>query len=664
MKHRKLIACALLLPLILCGCAGAERPAAEPPAGGGPAPEARPSTLHVRAVNDLPDDFILGMDLSSVLAEEASGVRYRDYDGTERDIFRLLAENGITHIRVRVWNDPYDAQGNGYGGGTCDVDCAAEIGRRAAEAGMQLIVDFHCSDFWADPGKQMPPKAWAGMSVEQKAAALGEFTRSSLRQMLDAGAVIGMVQIGNETNQYFCGEKSWLKICLLMNAGAAAVREVCPDALVALHFSNPERVGAYRDYARQLDEHAVDYDVFASSYYPYWHGTTDNLSAALSEIAETYGKKVMVMETSYAYTAEDTDFFGNTVGDGGGVSKPFPFTVQGQANSVRDVIDAVAHTKNGIGVVYWEGAWISVGTESRERNSALWERYGSGWASSFAADYDPADAGKYFGGCAVDNQAFFAPDGTALESLRLFRLLRGGNEVPVAADALEDTELTVDLNGDVRLPETVEAVMNDGSRRTLPVVWSFSDADREAMRSGGVRTYTVSGEAGGLPARAFVSVVEYNYLVNGGFEDGDLNGWVLTDLAGADQLCAEEKKTDSLTGAWHMHFWSARQDSVEFTLEQTPEVLPPGRYSFSISIMGGDGGETDIRAYVLRDGELVGEAPMHISSFGNWDCGRVENVECADGQTLTVGIRVKCAGTSSGAWGKIDDAALTSAAVR
>jgi arabinogalactan endo-1,4-beta-galactosidase len=173
----------------------------------------------------------------------------------------------------------------------------------------------------------------------------------------------------------------------------------------------------------------VDYDVFASSYYPFWHGTLENLANVLSDIAETYGKKVMVAETSYAFTAEDSDFFGNTIGDGSSIVKGYPFTQQGQANLVRDVIDAVANqTTNGIGVIYWEGTWISAGGESYEENKTLWEKYGSGWASSYAAEYDPVDAGKWYGGCAVDNQAFFTADGHATEALKVFALVRTGND--------------------------------------------------------------------------------------------------------------------------------------------------------------------------------------------------------------------------------------------
>jgi arabinogalactan endo-1,4-beta-galactosidase len=102
--------------------------------------------------------------------------------------------------------------------------------------------------------------------------------------------------------------------------------------------------------------------------------------------------------------------------------------VQGQADHIRYVIDTVANkTANGIGVFYWEGTWISVGGENYEENAALWEKHGSGWASSYAAQYDPEDAGKWYGGCAVDNQALFDENGKALESLKVFALVRSGN---------------------------------------------------------------------------------------------------------------------------------------------------------------------------------------------------------------------------------------------
>ena len=615
------------------------------------------STVFVEKVEGLEEDFILGMDASCVPALEASGVKYYNFDGREQDVFRTLAENGINYIRVRVWNDPFDSSGRGYGGGNCTIDTALEIGKRATAYGMKLLVNFHYSDFWADPGKQMAPKAWKGMEIEEKAQALYAYTRDSLKKLKQAGVAVGMVQIGNETNGHFCGEKTWFNMQQLFSAGSRAVREVFPDALVAVHFANPEKAGSYDTYAAKLDYYKVDYDVFASSYYPFWHGSLENLSQVLTGIHNTYGKKVMVMETSYAYTPEDTDFNGNTISDGSAVTKDYPYTVQGQTRSVQNVIKTVASIPGGIGVVYWEGTWITVGQNSWEENHEKWEQFGSGWASSYAAGYDPEDAGKYYGGSAVDNQALFGPDGKPLESLRVFHLVRYGNKVPLKADALEDTVLEFDIGDPVVLPDTVNAVMSDGSSSPVAVKWDVTAAQLESMAAGPGK-HTVTGTADGMKATAYISIVEFNYLKNAGFEDGTPEPWVITDLGGADQLYPEEKQTDSLSGAWHMHFWSAKTDSVEFILEQTPEKLAAGKYKFTVSIMGGDGGRTEIYAFVKRNGEIVQTAPLAITSYGNWDTATVRGIEY-DGQgTLTVGIYVKCQGAGNGAWGKIDDAAL------
>ena len=616
------------------------------------------SEIYVEKVENLSEDFIMGMDASSVLAEEASGVKYYNFDGEEQDVFKTLAENGVNYIRVRIWNHPYDAEGNGYGGGNCDINTAVEIGKRATRYGMKLLVNFHYSDFWADPGKQMVPLAWKDMAIEEKTEALYAYTKECLELLKAAEVDVGMVQIGNETNGTFCGETIWFNFQYLFQAGAKAVRETFPEALVALHFANPEKASSYADYARKLDYYAVDYDVFASSYYPYWHGTLENLSAVLTDINQTYGKKVMVMETSYAYTAEDSDFNGNTISEGSVVTKNYPYTVQGQATSVRDVIDTVAKIPGGIGVVYWEGTWITVGQNSWEENSAKWEQFGSGWASSYASSYDPNDAGKYYGGCAVENQAMFGPDGMPLDSLRIFNLVRYGNQPALRADALEDVHLTVDIGSPVVLPETVNAIMNDGSTSAVTVEWDVAQSELDAMASGGAAKYEVTGTADGMAAHAYVSVVEFNYLTNDSFELGNLTGWTVVDNGAADELYVEEKLTDSLTGSWHMHYWSAASDSVNFALEQQVSGLAAGTYKYSISIMGGDSGEYEAYAYVKVNGETVATVPMAITSYGSWDTGEITGVECAEGDVLTVGISVKCQGAGNGAWGKIDDAKL------
>ena len=615
------------------------------------------SSLYVKKVDNIPGDFIFGMDASSVLSEEASGVKYYNFDGEEQDVFKTLAENGVNYIRVRVWNNPYDKDGNGYGGGNCDINTAVEIGKRATKYGMKLLVNFHYSDFWADPGKQMVPLEWKDMAIEEKADALYEYTKECLELLKKEKIDVGMVQLGNETNGKMCGETTWFNMHYLWKSGSKAVREIFPEALIAIHFANPEKAGSYDTYASKLAYYEIDYDVFASSYYPFWHGTLENLTNVLTKISEDHKKKVMVMETSYAYTPDDTDFNGNTISEGSAVTKNYPYTVSGQATAVRDVVEAVVKIPDGIGVVYWEGTWISVGTDSWEENSKKWEKYGSGWASSYASDYDPDDAGKYYGGSAVDNQAMFDEKGSPLESLRVFNLVRYGNDAEIKADALEDCILTFDIGSEVKLPDTVNAIMTDSSRSAIDVKWDITDGELASMSDRGGK-YEVKGTAGKMEAVAYISVIEFNYLKNFSFEDGDLTGWTLSDLASCDELYVEDKVTDSLSGSRHMHFWSAAQNSVEFTLEQKVGDLESGEYKYSISIMGGDGGSTDIYAYVKLNGETVKTVPMKITSYGNWDTAVIDGIEYTEGDALTVGIYVKCAGEGNGAWGKIDDAML------
>ena len=626
-------------------------------------------SLYVKKVENMPESFIMGMDASAVPSLEASGVKYYDYDGQEKDVYEILHNNGINYIRVRIWNDPFDKDGNGYGGGNCDINNAIEIGKRATEHGMKLLVNFHYSDFWADPAKQMVPKAWVGMDSATMSKALYDYTKESLQKLVDAGVDIGMVQIGNETNGYMCGFKGWMDITSLMKAGANATREVCPDAMIAIHFANPEKVTNYKNYAYYLASQGVDYDVFASSYYPFWHGTLDNLATVLNNVADNYGKKTLIVETAYVNTDEDTDFFGNTGTD---AVKPYPFTEQGQANHIRELTDtAVNKMNNCIGIFYWEGTWISVGGATWEENSEKWEKYGSGWASSFAAEYDPKDAGQYYGGCSVDNQAFFDAKGNARESLKVFGLVRKGNVVENKADAIEDVNLIVDLNGDVVLPTSVNAVMLDNSKQEIPVEWKqmakienyvtgdFTAIDYSIFTSGGVAKYDVIGEAGGMTAHCYVSMVEYNFLKNWSFEDdAEGSGWTATALKDFDELYVEDKVTDSLTGTKHYHFWGSGE--VEFTIEQEISGLKAGEYKYALSTMGGDCGEYTSYIYVKINGEIAYQSAAEFTVYNAWHFAEIEGILVNEGDVVTVGLYFKSAGAGNGAWGKIDDAMLNS----
>ena len=622
-------------------------------------------TLFAKKIEGLSDEFIMGMDVSSVIAEEQSGVKYYDFEGNEADLFKVVHDNGINYIRVRVWNDPYDENGNGYGGGNNDIDKAIEIGKRANKYGMKLLVDFHYSDFWADPKKQFAPKGWENFSHFERYYAIHDFTLESLQKMKVAGIDVGMVQIGNETSggriAGYNGERADY-FAAYINAAAEAIKEVYPGALKAVHFTNPEAYKNYLDWAKKLDTYKADYDVFGTSYYPYWHGTLENLQSVLSTIAETYNKKTMVLETSYCFDSENTDFWSNTIGSDSDVYKPFPFTIAGQANHVSSVIETIANTTNGIGVCYWEGAWIPVGTTSFEENSAKWEKYGSGWASSYSKDYDPDDAGLWYGGSAVENQAFFDKDGHPLESLKIWNLVRFGNDVPRYIDGIRDTEITFNTSDTIVLPSTVSVVYNDASTSEIPVTWEPFDTD--AAKAAGNARYVINGTVeGGQKVKCFLNVLELNFVENYSFEEEDVSMWKVTNNSSTDfnpdYYKAEVTGENVQTGKFAFAFWGKNEKSVNFDLEQELNITNPGIYKFQASFTGGAGTGTanedkqNIYIFVKINGEIKYQQSIKISSWNNWHDAKIPELEINTGEKVTIGAHIES--DEAGIWGSAED---------
>ncbi|WP_223702509.1 glycosyl hydrolase 53 family protein [Sutcliffiella deserti] len=613
-------------------------------------PDPVEANIFVERVEGLDEEFIKGVDISSILSLEESGVKFYNEAGVEQDIFTTLSDAGVNYVRVRIWNDPYDTEGNGYGGGNNDLEAALEIGKRATANGMKLLVNFHYSDFWADPAKQQAPKAWEALNFEDKKAAVYSFTKESLQAMVDEGIEIGMVQVGNETNGAFVGESDFTKMSALFNEGSKAVREINADTLVALHFTNPETSGRYASLAQRLQQNSVDYDVFASSYYPFWHGTLANLTSVLKDVADTYDKKVMVVETSYAYTAEDGDGHGNTAPKDSGQTLNYPITVQGQATAVRDVFEAVANVgEAGIGVFYWEPAWLPVGPpDDLENNKELWETYGSGWATSYAAQYDPHDAGAWFGGSAVDNQALFDFNGNPLPSLNIFKYVDSGAVAPLKIDEISDISLSVILGETITLPETVTVTYNDGSKGTTPVTWE-NEALEQAINNG-VGTYVIDGTVeGGMSVKAHLEIKPENFVLNPSFEESDRSMWEIGyGNEATPHTDYQDKASDAKSGNYSLHFYSANE--VNFYVEQTITGLKPGYYNLSMFLQGGDAGDSEMYLYATTsDNEYKMETS--VNGWVNWSNPSIGDILVVDG-TLTIGARIKA---GAGAWGSLDD---------
>ncbi|MCR4990700.1 MAG: glycosyl hydrolase 53 family protein, partial [Lachnospiraceae bacterium] len=589
--------------------------------------------------------------------------KYYDENGEEQDLLKILADSGINCVRVRVWVDPFDEEGKGFGGGNCTAETAGEIGKRAAAYGMSTCVDFHYSDFWADPGKQMVPKAWKDLSLDEKANALSDYTKESLDTITKAGAKVTMVQVGNEINNGMSGEKGLNNKLKLVKAGCDSVREFAAgkgsEIAIVLHYTQIDDKKNILEIARQLQSAKVDYDVFGVSYYPYWHGSLENMTEVLKEVASTYGVKTCVMETSYPFTDEDGDGTANSV-SGTSLKNSYPVSVQGQANAIRDIIKA-AIDGGSLGLFYWEGAWIPVGGDPKT-NSELWEEYGSGWASSFAADYDPDDAGKYFGGTSWDNQAFFDFEGHKLPSLDVFKYIdfgAKGSEVEILTDLNAEDAISVDVSigADVSLPEDIEVVYNDTSLdEPLHVTWD--DNDTSAIDTNEAGVYYVKGKAqcSAMPGvetevTAKVNVANINYIVNPGFEEEVAGEWTAETFGGGTATDIQDKEADAYGGTKAFHYYKAKDFS--FNMHQEVSEVPEGTYVLTAFVQGGDmGADASVIMYADINGQRYETENITLDGWQQWKEMKINGLEIKDGDTVTVGCEVTASG---GGWGTIDD---------
>lgn len=608
--------------------------------------------IFIEPIEGISDDFIRGVDISSVISEEESGVVYKDWDGNEKDIFQILADAGVNYIRVRIWNDPYDDAGNGYGGGNCDVDKAVTIGKRAAECGMKLLLDFHYSDFWADPSKQQAPKEWTRNTLNQKTKDINAFTQEAIAKVIAGGADVGMVQIGNEINKGVCGVYETEGAMQLLASASEGVRTVAKetgrDIKVIIHYTQLDDPVGMMNRVKTLDEYNIDYDIFGVSYYVYWHGTMENMNQVLKDIKAQYGVDTCIMETAYPYTALDGDSNGNNVSADEAI-EGYPATVQGQAKIVRDVM-YYANDAGALGVFYWEPAWTPVGTD-RESNEVIWEKYGSGWASSYAAKYDPKDAGEYYGGCSWDNQAMFDFDSKAMASLNVFKWIKYGTNAPLQVMSYEKLVIESSLGAKIELPDTIQPFYNDPSvTDKLKISWSESDIAKINVNVGD--TYTVSGTVeNGDTVTATVKVMNVNLLKNGTFDEADASVWTVDDKGAGDATDIQKKAADATSGENSLHFYSL--EGIEFDAYQTVTVEKDGLYAAAANLQGGDVGDSaEIYLFVKAGGNEYKSDPVVLSGWTNWQKAKVSDVELKAGDEVTVGIHVKAAAKG---WGTIDD---------
>jgi len=351
-----------------------------------------------------------GMDISTLEETERLGGKFYE-NGKESPLFEILKRHGITSIRLRLWNDPFNEKGESYGAGGCDIETVLRTARRAAENKMNWILNFHYSDFWADPGRQLLPKAWRGFTPEQTEKAVYEYTKEILARCKKETLYPKYVQIGNEiTNGTLWpigkveydkdGEPvSYENMTRMLKAGVSAARE-SGNVKIILHLERSYDNARYRQWFDAVTAAGVDYDIIGISYYPHWHKSMREVKNNLEDISSRYNKDVMIIETAYPFTDKhyaDIPGVSLAISDrimlADGSLPPYPYSVEGQSHFLRDLVKMVKSIKRCIGLYYWEPGWLPANGSTWSTESArkyINEEHKTGgneWANQCLFDY-------------------------------------------------------------------------------------------------------------------------------------------------------------------------------------------------------------------------------------------------------------------------------------
>jgi arabinogalactan endo-1,4-beta-galactosidase len=334
-----------------------------------------------------PPVFIGGVDASFLQMIEDAGGLYHD-NGVAKDALTIFRDHGVNYIRLRLWNAPLIGYNN--------LAYTLKMARRVKDLGMGLMIDFHYSDTWADPGKQYKPAAWAQLPFDQMVTAVHDYTRDVVKALKSQGTLPEMVQLGNEiTNGMLWDDgrvggsfdSNWPNLAALLVAGAKGVQDslaLGEKVKILLHVDNGGNNATCRWFLDHIVEQNVPFDLIGVSYYPWWHGSLADLENNLNDLAQRYQKPVLVVETGYPWTLANNDYTGNLVNLASQLLPEFPATVNGQRDFLLAEKVIIQKVPDGLGwgMVYWAGDDISTPRiESVWENAAFFDFKGNVLAS-------------------------------------------------------------------------------------------------------------------------------------------------------------------------------------------------------------------------------------------------------------------------------------------
>jgi arabinogalactan endo-1,4-beta-galactosidase len=331
---------------------------------------------------------VRGADVSTVQRALDLGAKYYDANGNAGDPLDILRGAGVNYVRLRIWNNPRSGYNN--------KAKVLQHAKTAKAKGLKLLVDFHYSDMWADPGKQTKPSAWANHGINQLQTDVYNYTYDVCTSLKAQGTTPDSVQIGNEINTGMLWDDgkvvndNFTNLGRLLKAGYNATKACDQSTQVIIHTATVA-IGP-RWFYDGIRAQGVQWDITALSYYCYWHGSLSTMAGVVADVRARYGRPVVLAETAYPYTTANHDGTANVITD----AQPcagYPATPAGQAANFT-AVQNTARSAGAIGVFYWEPAWYAV--------------RGNGW--------DPADIAN--SGNGWENQAVFDRTGRLLPAIR------------------------------------------------------------------------------------------------------------------------------------------------------------------------------------------------------------------------------------------------------
>lgn len=589
------------------------------------------AAVQVNPIENLSTDFIKGADVSIMPELERNGTKFYD-NGIEQDGLTILKNHGVNWIRVRIWNNPYVVGPEGVGGGNTDEAKAIEMAKRAKALGMKVLVDFHYSDFWVDPGQQKKPDAWKNDSGDKLVDDVYAYTAKVMQDFNAQGVTPDMVQVGNELNNGMLWPEAQLTednpngykfLAKLLNAGLQAVHDNDKDNKVKtmIHLAGVD-VNLYHTFFDNLivKNKVNDFDIIGMSFYPFWHGTMDDLKNTMNDVSAKYNKDVIAVETAFGYTLEDADFEKNNFGTNEEKVGGYKATVQGQATGLRDVMATVASVNDnrGLGIFYWAPDWVI--------NEKV------GWKSNG-------------GGNGWDNLTLFDTKGNALESMDTFNLVSDPNnqyiEPQVTTINTVDVK-DVSLYSNVDLPQTVGVVYSNDAVKNMSVKW---DIAKPIFAKHG--NYTISGTVEGLAQKAIANIEvknKMNLVLNGNFENETLNGW---DIVGDSSAINLAWNQGDVRDKCAMHYWNNKPFNV--IIKQKLKGLSDGKYTLSCWTQG-NGLASKYQLFVKQNGVEM-TTDIKDDGWNRWHQTSIKNIEVKNGE-VEIGFILN---GRPDTWGSIDD---------